>query len=184
MFIISQSGCPWQSFPAKSNFVSKTRSLPQSGIPDRGLTQVDSSLICKYYTSLKWLARDKHSSLLRTFVIYSRKKFYNICLDSIGQGKKIFSTLKSHLLGASIINLFWHSILLNIVASQWCACYFYPSTILAWEEPTLEFGRLEPSDQGGSSWQWLTRQLTAPLVYCTRISIDIWHLTIKEILFN
>ncbi len=32
----------------------------------------------KHYTRLERLNRNKHSSLLRTFVNYGRKKFYNI----------------------------------------------------------------------------------------------------------
>jgi hypothetical protein len=36
------------------------------------------SLSHKYSTRLESLARDKHSSLLRTFVNYGRKKFYII----------------------------------------------------------------------------------------------------------
>jgi hypothetical protein len=32
----------------------------------------------KRYTRLERLARDKHSSLLRTLINYGRKKFYNI----------------------------------------------------------------------------------------------------------
>jgi hypothetical protein len=41
-------------------------------------TRVGSRLTHKYLTWLKRLARDKHNSLLQTFVNYSRKKFYNI----------------------------------------------------------------------------------------------------------
>jgi hypothetical protein len=32
---------------------------------------------------LEWLARDEHSSSLRTFVSYSRKKFYKIVPDDV-----------------------------------------------------------------------------------------------------
>jgi len=37
-----------------------------------------SGLTCKHCTRLERLARDKRSCLLRTFVNYGRKKFYNI----------------------------------------------------------------------------------------------------------
>ncbi len=41
-------------------------------------TRVGSSPTSKHQTRLKRLAKDKHSSLLRTFVNYVRKKFCNI----------------------------------------------------------------------------------------------------------
>ncbi len=40
--------------------------------------RVSSGLTNNHYTRLKRQARDKHYSLLRTFVNYGRKKFYNI----------------------------------------------------------------------------------------------------------
>jgi len=39
---------------------------------------VDSGVTHNHYTRLEKLARDKHSSLLRTFVNYGHKKFYNV----------------------------------------------------------------------------------------------------------
>jgi hypothetical protein len=42
------------------------------------LIWVSSGLLYKHYTRLEMLARDKHSSLLRKFVIYDCKWFYNI----------------------------------------------------------------------------------------------------------
>jgi hypothetical protein len=38
---------------------------------------VVSDLICKHYTWLEWIARDKRSSVLWAFVNYDHKKFYN-----------------------------------------------------------------------------------------------------------
>jgi len=63
-------GCPW--------FVCKAKSLPESGAPERCFTWTGSSLTRKHYTKLERIFRNKHSSLLRTFVIYEYKKFYNI----------------------------------------------------------------------------------------------------------
>jgi hypothetical protein len=59
-------------------FVGKARGLLLSGAPEKGFTQVCSSLTCKYYTRLEKLARDKRSTLLQKFVTYDSKKFYNI----------------------------------------------------------------------------------------------------------
>ncbi len=58
IFVISQSVCPWQVFPAQSNVF---------GWPYR-----------KHQTKLDRLARYKHSSLLLKSVNYSSKKFYRI----------------------------------------------------------------------------------------------------------
>ncbi len=43
-------------------------------------------------TKLERLSRDKHSSLLRTFVNYGRKKFYNIGPMASKTKKKVFMT--------------------------------------------------------------------------------------------
>jgi hypothetical protein len=59
-------------------FVGKGRSLPYSGAPERFFNRVGSCFTNRHYTKLERLAMDKHSSLLRTFVNYGRKKFYNI----------------------------------------------------------------------------------------------------------
>ncbi len=59
-------------------FVGKARSLPESGVLFGCSTQVGYSLTHKHQSRLERLARDKHSSLLRTFVNYGRKKFYNV----------------------------------------------------------------------------------------------------------
>ncbi len=53
-------------------FVDKVRSLLQSGSPERCLLYSQTS------DQTVKAARDKHSSLLLTFVNYSHKKFYNI----------------------------------------------------------------------------------------------------------
>ncbi len=59
-------------------FVGKASCLPLSGGHEGYFTQVGSGLTCKHYTRLEKFASDKHSSLLRKFVNYGRKKFYNI----------------------------------------------------------------------------------------------------------
>jgi hypothetical protein len=59
-------------------FVGKARRVPYSGVPERCLTWVGLSLTCKYYIRLERSARDKHTSLLRSFINYGCKKFYNI----------------------------------------------------------------------------------------------------------
>ncbi len=48
------------------------------GAPEKCFTQVSSSLTHNYFTRLKKFSDDKHSSLLRTFVNYGRKKFCSI----------------------------------------------------------------------------------------------------------
>jgi hypothetical protein len=53
-------------------FVGEARSLPWSGLPERGFTWVGSSLTRKHLTRLEKLARDKQ------VVTYGSKKFYNI----------------------------------------------------------------------------------------------------------
>jgi hypothetical protein len=52
-------------------FAGKDRSPPKSGVPERYLTN-------KHEIRLERLARDKYSTLLRTFKNYSCKLFYNI----------------------------------------------------------------------------------------------------------
>ncbi len=59
-------------------FVGRARSLPQSGSSERCFICLGSSLASKYQTRLERSASDKNSSLLRKFVNYGRKKFYNI----------------------------------------------------------------------------------------------------------
>ncbi len=78
IFVISQCFCPWQAFQLSLMFVVKARSLPQSGSSERSITRVGSGLTGKHQTRLENLARDKHSSLLRNFINYGRKKFYSI----------------------------------------------------------------------------------------------------------
>ncbi len=58
-------------------FVSKARSPPLSGAPERCFTRLPSGFTQKDQIWLERLARDKHSSLLRTFVNYDQKKFDN-----------------------------------------------------------------------------------------------------------
>ncbi len=71
IFVISQSVCPWQAFPAQSNVCCQ-------GQPERCFTWVGSGLTHKHQTRLEKLGKDKRSSLLRKFVTYGRKKFYRI----------------------------------------------------------------------------------------------------------
>jgi len=59
--------------------ISFMRSTP--GAYPRVEHQQSAGVIYKHSTKLKELARDKHSSLLRTFVNYVHKKFYNIVPD-------------------------------------------------------------------------------------------------------
>jgi hypothetical protein len=60
-------------------FAHKVRSLPESGVLKRCFTRVGSSLTHKHYIRLEKPIRDKHSSLLRTLLNYSRKKFITLC---------------------------------------------------------------------------------------------------------
>ncbi len=69
-------------------FVGKARSLPQSGAHERCITLVGSVLNHNNQTRLERPARDQHSSLLRTFVNYGRKKVYNT--EPWGQCYKTF----------------------------------------------------------------------------------------------
>ncbi len=77
----------WQNFTQFSHtvrgkpflmFVGKARSLPNSGSPERFSDRVGSCCTNRPQARLERRATDKHSSLLRTFINYGRKKFYNI----------------------------------------------------------------------------------------------------------
>ncbi len=59
-------------------FAGKPRSLPYSNAIQRFFNRVSSCFTNRHQTWLERLALDKHSSLLRKFVNYGRKKFYNI----------------------------------------------------------------------------------------------------------
>jgi hypothetical protein len=59
-------------------FVGKARSIPYNGAPERCFIWLSSSLAYKQQTRLERLFTDKHASLLRKFVNYGQKKFYNI----------------------------------------------------------------------------------------------------------
>ncbi len=78
MFIISQSVHPQTAFPKLSNVVGKARSLPQSGPSERFFTQVGYNLTCKRRLDWMSFSRDKHSSLLQTFLNYRYKNLYTI----------------------------------------------------------------------------------------------------------
>ncbi len=56
-------------------FVGKARSLPKSVSSEKDFTWVGSGLSNKHLTRLEKLARSKHSSLVRKFITYGRKKF-------------------------------------------------------------------------------------------------------------
>jgi hypothetical protein len=56
-------------------FAGKARSLPKSRAPERYFTWVGSALKIKYKARLERLVRDKHTTLLRKFVNYGRKRF-------------------------------------------------------------------------------------------------------------
>ncbi len=77
IFVISLSVCSGKPFQSSLMFGSEARSLPQSGAPGRCLIWVGSILTHKHQIGLKRFARDKHSSLLRKSINYSRKMFYS-----------------------------------------------------------------------------------------------------------
>ncbi len=65
MFVISQSVCPWKTFPVQSNVI-----LPTSGAPLRCSIWESCGLYRKHQARLERLENVKHSSLLRTFDTY------------------------------------------------------------------------------------------------------------------
>ncbi len=65
-------------FQPSLRFVGKARNVPYSGAPERCFIRVVSGFTRKHQTELERLARDKHSSLLQTFVNYGCEKFYKI----------------------------------------------------------------------------------------------------------
>jgi len=67
--------------------VGKARIQPSSEASERFINSLGLCFTNKQYTSLESVARSKDSSLLRKFVTYGRKKFYNI-----GPMMKIFAT--------------------------------------------------------------------------------------------
>jgi hypothetical protein len=69
---------PFRPFRPSVMFVGNTCNLSLSRGPERGFTRVGSGLIKKHWTSLEKPARDKHSSLLGTLIIYEPKKLYKI----------------------------------------------------------------------------------------------------------
>ncbi len=77
IFVVSQSVCYWQA-QLILIFGGKARSLPQSGATESCFSCVCFSFTHKRQTRLERAAKDKLSSLLRKFVNYRRKKFYNI----------------------------------------------------------------------------------------------------------
>ncbi len=75
--LISKSICFWQALPVQSN-VCEQAGACLSEVPLRCSTLGQfPGLIRKQQTRLERLVRDKHSSLLRTYVKYVRKKFHN-----------------------------------------------------------------------------------------------------------
>ncbi len=59
--------------PPRLMFLGEDRSLPESGALEGCLTQVSTSLAHKHQTWLEMLDREKHSSLLQTFIYYNCK---------------------------------------------------------------------------------------------------------------
>jgi hypothetical protein len=57
-------------------YVGKERSQSQTGTAESCFTRVGSGLTHKHYTWL-FLARGKHFSLLKAFVNFDSKEFYN-----------------------------------------------------------------------------------------------------------
>ncbi len=75
IFVVSQSICSWQSFPAQPNVCGlwvRPGACPISIVPKSWFTWVGSGLICKHQTRLERIL------MLRKFVNYVGKKFYNI----------------------------------------------------------------------------------------------------------
>jgi hypothetical protein len=68
---------PSNPFQPGLMFVGKVKSQPERGSSFRYSTWVGYSLSHTYKARLERLVSEKHSSLLRTFVNYERKKFYN-----------------------------------------------------------------------------------------------------------
>jgi hypothetical protein len=58
-------------------FVSKARTLPYSGAPERGFTWIGSGPTRKHFTRLERPVSNKHSSLLVIFVSYGEKSVEN-----------------------------------------------------------------------------------------------------------
>jgi hypothetical protein len=73
-FTYVRNGLEYLSVSGFSMFADKARSLPKSGAPERFSAEIGSGPTQNFYTRLQKLAKDKHSSLFRTFVIYGRKK--------------------------------------------------------------------------------------------------------------
>ncbi len=72
VFVINYGLCPWQTFSAKSNVCGEDQSLPNFKCSTFGQAP---GLTHKHQTRMERPARDKHSSLLRTF---GSIKFYSI----------------------------------------------------------------------------------------------------------
>ncbi len=76
MFVISQSVSPWQAFPAQ--FGSKVRAYSSEAHFRWSTPWQAPSFSSKHQTSRERPVRDKHSSLLQTFMNSACKEFYNI----------------------------------------------------------------------------------------------------------
>ncbi len=75
LFIISQSVCPWQAFPAQSNVSGQVQEPTLERSTCKVLHFLGSCLTCKHQTRLEKLARKKHSSLFLRVVTYGSKKY-------------------------------------------------------------------------------------------------------------
>jgi hypothetical protein len=63
---------PGKLFKPRRMFVNKAGGLPKGGAPESCFTWVGPGLVCKHWTKLETLAKDKHSSLLQKSVNYCR----------------------------------------------------------------------------------------------------------------
>jgi hypothetical protein len=84
---------PGKLFQPSLIFEGKSGACPISIVSKRRVTRVASGFICKHLTRMDKIAKSKHSSLLRKFLNYVRKKFYNI--DPAGLNKN-FLLLSSY----------------------------------------------------------------------------------------
>ncbi len=77
-FVISWNVCPGKPFQPSVMFVGKARAYPSDVTFSCCTLGWAPGITHKYQTRLERLTRDKCFSLLRKFVHYGRKKFYNI----------------------------------------------------------------------------------------------------------
>ncbi len=89
ILVKSQSVCSWQAFPAQSILAGKAGAYPSEAPFKCSTLGQFPGLTHKHQTRLEKLTRDKHSSLLRKYINYSRNKsttlhfLYNLQMDPI-----------------------------------------------------------------------------------------------------